>query len=328
MRYLRFLQHGRRMISEPQKARGALIIFGLCAALRICCAQALVPRAYIVTPIHTNALTLSYSLMDGDVVFDPSFPIANASGRIGNEIVSYFHTMSFFGRSANVAAVLPYAIGHFKGTVNGVPGTLYRSGLAPATFRISVNLMGAPAMTVKEYAKWRQRLLIGASLTVSTPTGQYDPKRLINIGNNRWAFKPEVGLSRRWRSWVLDSYAAVWFFTANDNFFSTAPGSVGPNRQTQEPMGSVEAHLSYDFKPRMWVSIDGNYWYGGETSLNGVATPTTLQANSRIGATAAVPISKHQSLKFSYSRGTYVRFGGNFQNLSIAWQYSWIGRPN
>jgi hypothetical protein len=93
-------------------------------------------------------------------------------------------------------------------------------------------------------------------------------------------------------------------------------------------MGSVEAHLSYDVKPRLWFSLDGNYWYGGETSLNGVATPTTLQANSRIGGTAAIPISKHQSLKFSYSRGTYATFGGDYQTVSGAWQYSWLERPN
>jgi hypothetical protein len=183
-------------------------------------------------------------------------------------------------------------------------------------------------MTADEFGKWRQKTLVGVSLTVSTPTGQYDPSRLINTGVNRWAFKPELGLSRRWGSWVVDTYAAVWFFTPNDNFFSNAPGSTGPNRQTQEPMGAIEAHLSYDVKPRFWFSLDANYWYGGETSLNGVVTPTTLQANSRLGATAAIPIGTHQSLKFSYSDGTYISFGGDYQDISVAWQYSWHGRPN
>lgn len=183
-------------------------------------------------------------------------------------------------------------------------------------------------MSLQEFSKWRQKTLIGASLTVSTPTGQYDPSRLINIGVNRWALKPEVGLSRRWGSWILDAYGAVWFFTTNHNFFSKAPGSVGPNQQTQNAMAATEVHLSYDVKPRLWVSLDANYWHGGETSLNGVPTRTTVQANSRLGATASIPISKHQSIKFSYSGGTYVQFGGNYQNLSVAWQYSWFGRPN
>jgi hypothetical protein len=88
-----------------------------------------------------------------------------------------------------------------------------------------------------------------------------------------------------------------------------------------------EGHLSYDFKPRLWVSLDGNFWYGGETSLSGVPTAKTTERNSRIGATASLPISKHQSLKFSYNNGAYINYGGNFQNVSVAWQYSWIGWP-
>jgi hypothetical protein len=191
-----------------------------------------------------------------------------------------------------------------------------------------VNLVGAKAMNAEEFSRWKQKMVIGASLLVETPTGQYDGTRLINVGEHRWAFKPEIGFSRRFGHWLVDAYGSAWFYTPNDDFFSNAPGSTGPNRQTQEPMGAVEAHLSYDITPRMWVSLDGNYWYGGVTSLNGVETPTTLQANSRLGATAAIPITKHQSLKFSYSRGTYVTFGGNFQNVSAAWQYSWSGRPN
>jgi hypothetical protein len=308
--------------------RSAVMLCSLCIALtRLCEAQSLSPRAYITVPIHSNAVTLTYSLNAGNVVFN-GLPVTNSGGRIGAEIFSYFHTFDCFGRSANVTVLLPYAIGHFHGDVNGVEQKLYRSGLGATAGRMSVNLVGAKAMNAQEFSHWRQKLVIGASLTVEAPTGQYDSTRLINVGDHRWSLKPEIGLSRRFGHWLVDAYGAVWFFTPNDDFFSNAPGSTGPNRQTQKPMGTVEAHLSYDVKPRLWVSVDGNYWYGGATSLNGVETPTTLQANSRLGATAAIPITKHQSLKFSYSGGTYVTFGGNFQNVSAAWQYSWMGRPN
>jgi Putative MetA-pathway of phenol degradation len=307
---------------------GMLTILTLCAALRHCGAQGLSPRAYVITPVRSNAVTLTYQLQAGDVVFS-SIPVQNSHGRIGTEICTYFHTMNLFGRSANLNVSLPYGVGHFNGEVVGVEQKLYRSGLAPLTGRLSVNLIGAPAMVPSEFVKWSQKTLLGASLTVVTPTGQYDPARLINVGDNRWEFKPEVGFSRLFKKkWIFDAYGAVWFFTANDNFFRNAPGTNPPNKQTQEPMGAVEMHLSYDVKPRCWVSVDGNYWYGGATSLNGKQTPTTLQANSRIGATAAIPINKHQAVKFSYSAGTYVTFGGNFQNVSVAWQYSWLGRPN
>jgi|SRR5215469_8440792 len=310
------------------KVRNALMLCSLCIALtRLCEAQSLSPRAYVIVPIHSNALTLTYSLNSGNIIFN-GLPITNSSGKVGSEIVGLFHTFDFFGRSANVTLLLPYAQGHFRGDVNGVPLDVYRSGLGTAAARVSVNLFGAKAMDIQEFSRWKQKTVIGASLIVQTPTGQYDDRRLINVGDHRWSFKPEIGFSRRWGHWLLDAYGGVWLFTANDDFFSNYPGSTGPNLQTQEPMGSVEGHLSYDVKPRMWVSFDGNYWYGGKTSLNGVQTPTTLQANSRLGATAAIPITKHQSLKFSYSGGTYTTFGGNFQNVSAAWQYSWIGRPN
>jgi hypothetical protein len=308
--------------------RPAMALFSLCLLSRLLSAQGLSPRAYVISPIHSNAVTITYTLQDGNVVFDASIPITGSTGRIGTETATLFHSFNFFSRSANLNVSLPYSIGHFQADVNGEPIKLYRSGLNSTTIRLSANLFGAPAMTPAEFGKWHQKLTVGASLTVSTATGQYDGTRLINIGNNRWAFKPEVGVSRRWNKWVLDAYGAVWFFTPNDNFFSNAPGSKGPNRQTQEHMGAVEAHLSYDVKPRLWFSLDGNYWHGGETSLNGVLTPTSLQANSRLGATASFPIGKHQSLKFSYSAGTYTTFGGDFQTVSAAWQYSWLGRPN
>jgi hypothetical protein len=213
--------------------------------------------------------------------------------------------------------------------VNGIQGEIYRSGLLDAVFRFSVNLKGAPAMSPQEFRSWRQKTLIGASLTVVAPTGQYDPTRLINQSSNRWAFKPEVGFSRRRGRWVVDVYGGVWFFTTNPEFFSHNQFNPGTTTQSQKPVGAFEGHLSYDVKhnPRFWVSLDGNFWFGGRTRLNGVENALTLQRNSRIGGTVAMPITQHQSLKFSYSYGAYIRYGGNYQNVSAGWQYSWLGKP-
>src|SRR5262249_54791666 len=104
--------------------------------------------------------------------------------------------------------------------------------------------------------------------------------------------------------------------------------SPGTNRQTESPVGSFEGHLSYDFKPRLWLSLDANFWFGGRTSLNGVPNTVTVQRNSRVGATGSVPLTTHQSVKLSYSNGAYIKYGGNYQNVSIGWQYSWVGRPD
>jgi hypothetical protein len=143
----------------------------------------------------------------------------------------------------------------------------------------------------------------------------------VNWGINRWAFKPEFGYSERWGNWVLDAYAGVWFYTTNEAF-----GPVG-KPQNESPIGSFEGHFSHDFKPGTWASLDGNFWWGGTTSLSGIRNLATRQTASRIGGTFAWRFNKHQSLKGSYSAGTYSRFGGNYQNVSVAWQYSWLGLP-
>ena len=298
----------------------------LSAAITLGCLQALsaqdlAPRAYVITPLHSNAITLTWSFFDGSISTNSAGPISGATGKYGVPTFNYYHSFSLFGRSANVLASLPYGVGNFKGTVLGAEREAYRSGFADSVYRISVNLKGGPAMPVQKFGKWKQKVLLGASVRVVAPTGQYDPARLINWGTNRWSFKPEFGYSQRRGHWLLDAYAGVWLFTRNRAFFP------GTSSQTQSPMGAIEGHLSYDFKPFLWASLDGNFWLGGKTSINGVQNPLTEQRDSRIGGTVSVPIAKGQMLKLSYSRGTFVRFGGDYQNLSVGWQYSWLGRP-
>jgi hypothetical protein len=296
--------------------------------LQIVSAQDLAPRAYIITPLHSNAVTLIYSYYDGSINFNGALPVSDAKGRYNVPVFSLYHSFSLFGRSANVVAALPYAIGTFQGTVAGAGQSLYRSGLADSTYRFSINLKGGPAMAPREFVKWQQKVLLAIGLKVIAPTGQYDPTKLINWGTNRWSFKPEFAYSQRFGKWILDGYAGAWFFTTNHDFWSRNAFYAGTRSQSQNPIVAFEGHLSYDFKQGYWVSLDGNYWFGGITSINGIENPITKQSNSRIGATGAIRLARHQSLKFGYSNGSYIRFGGNYQNVSVAWQYSWLGRPN
>ncbi len=285
-------------------------------------AQTLAPRAYVITPTGGNAITLSWSFFDGGVNLNGTLPVTGATGVYHVPTISYYHSFSLFRRSANITGFLPYGVGTFQGSVLGTHQQIYRSGLLDLEFRFSVNLKGGRAMSAQEMATWKQKTLLGASLSVIPPTGQYNSLHLINWSIHRWAIKPELGYSRRWGNWLLDGYAGVWFYTTNNAFFSMP----NPQPQTEQPIGSFEGHLSYDFtKQRCWVSLDGNFWYGGATGLNGVSNPGTRQTSSRIGATAAFPLGKHQTIKTSYSNGTYVRFGGNYQSVSVAWQYSWLG---
>src|SRR5208283_4151735 len=309
------------MAVRSRLAFWALLVGMLMARAR---AQDLSPRAYLITAVHSNAVTLTESFYDGGLNFAGTVPITGATGTYSVPVFTYYHSLDFFGRSANINLALPYGVGTFSGHVLGTDRSIYRSGLLDFTMRFSVNLKGGPAMQAREFAKWKQKMILGASLKVVAPTGEYNPTKLINWGINRWAFKPEFGYSQRWGHWILDGYAGVWFYTTNDASFNKPL----PTPQTEEPVGSFEGHLSYDFKKqRMWASLDGNFWFGGVTALNGIRNPASRQTASRIGGTFAYPITKHQSLKFSYSDGTYTRFGGDYNNVAVAWQYSWLGRP-
>jgi len=314
-------------LSAPILGRISLLLL-LISLSGLADAQDLASRAYVITPVHSNAVVLTYSFFDGDLVFDNSVPVTGATARASISIFSYFHSLSLFGRNASITASLPYGVGNVRGTVMDNETKAYRSGLFDSSFRLSVNLLGGPAMSVRDFLKWRQKTILGASLRILAPTGQYDPTKLINYGANRWGFKPELGVSQRWGHWLVDGYGGVWFYTTNHEFFSRNQYSPGTNVQKQDPIAAFEGHLSYDVKPRLWTSFDGNFWFGGRTSINGVQNPNSLQRNSRIGGTVSFPVSRHQSIKASYNRGAYIRYGGNFNNVSVGWQYSWVGRPD
>jgi outer membrane putative beta-barrel porin/alpha-amylase len=304
-----------------------------CLAVAVCPltrlhAQDLLPRAYVITPVHANAVVLTWSYFNGGVDFNGLVPITDQSAIYSIPIFSYYHSFSFLGRSANITGSLPYGVGTFQASAQLSAGEVhrqsYKSGLVDSGFRLSVNLKGGPAMPAKEFAQWKQKVLLGASVRVIAPTGQYDPHRLINWGINRWAFKPEFGYSQRWGNLVLDGSAGVWFYTMNNASFSIP----APAPQTLEPIGSFEGHLSRDFgQRRFWASLDGNFWFGGIASLNGIQNSETRRTSSRIGGTASFPLNKHQSIKASYSISSYTRIGGSYQNVSVAWQYSWLGKP-
>ena len=289
-------------------------------------AQDLTPRAYVATPVGSSAVIVVYAFADGELLFDPTLPITDATGTVHTPAVSYYYALDVFGRSANVTGVLPYAVGELRGKLAGNERVVERSGVGDTVLRFAVNLYGNPARRPLEFIKTPPaRSILGASIKVTAPTGQYYPERLVNIGTNRWAFKPELGFSQRVWQLVLDMYGGVWLFTDNHDF-SPTPQTAGATR-SQDPIAALEFHLSYDVKPRLWISGDINYWRGGRTSVNGSKGIETLQANSRVGVTGSVPLTSHQALKVSYSDGVLVRIGGNFRVLSVGWQYSWFGLP-
>jgi hypothetical protein len=281
-------------------------------------AQEMEPRAYSPAPVGVNFLVASYTRSAGDVLFDPSSQATDVTARVQASVVGYSRTLGLLGRASSITLALPYLVGNFSGNVGEQHATADRSGFGDARLRVAVNLIGGPALSPRAFAAREPAAAIGVSLSVVAPTGEYDPARLINIGANRWSFKPEVGITREFGPWFVEGAAGVWLFTDNTNYF-------GGQTRHQDPLATFQFHAGYTFRPGLWLAANATYYAGGRSSVSG-AQKEDLQGNTRFGATLSVPMDRHWSAKLAWSNGFVTRAGGDFTTWSIALQYRWFDR--
>ncbi len=294
------------------------VAFGLITAVlmgAIAKAQDAEPRSYTNTPVGLNFLIAGYLYSEGKIAFDPSSSVTDAQFHSHTGVLAYVRSFDVGGQSAKFDVILPYSSFSAHGLVDGQPKQREMSGFGDPRFRFSVNLFGAPALSVKEFANYQQDLIIGISAQVSAPLGQYDNSKLLNLGNNRWSFRPELGISKAWGPWTLEVAPSVTVFTENTDF-------LNGNTFAQAPIYLVQGHIIYNFRSGAWISLDGTYFSGGRTTLNGVRGDNE-QANTRAGLTVALPVDRYNSIKLNASTGISTRTGSEFSIFGVAWQYRW-----
>lgn len=293
---------------------GALIFFSKVSPVN---SQDLEPRAYTNIPTGLNFILAGYGYTTGGVLFDPAVPLENAHINVHGSVFAYARSLNIGGLSGKFDMILPYA--WLSGSADFQGQTVYRdiSGLGDPRLRMSVNFLGAPAIPLSGFKDYKQDLVVGASLQVFLPLGQYDPDRLVNIGTNRFTFKPELGLSKRVGPMQLELTGGAAFYTVNHEFYQ------GKTR-SQKPIGSIQGHLNYNFPKGIWAAVDGTYYWGGKTILDGIEG-NDLQKNTRLGITFALPLNLHTSLKLNLSTGVSTRTGSDFDAIGVIWQYRWGG---
>ena len=280
-------------------------------------AQELEPRAYSPSPVGTSFLVVAASRSAGGVLTDPTIPIENVDAKVGVLVLGAGHTLGIAGRQLLVLAAVPITWAEAAGDIGEDRRTASRRGLADPRFKASMILSGARALKPAEFAKTPQRTVVGASVVVAPPLGQYDGTKLVNLGANRWSFKPEVGVSRRIDQWTVEGYAGVWLFTTNEQFYT------GSSVRRQDPILSLQGHVSYSFPNRSWLAFNGTWYTGGRSSVNDV-DKLDLQRSTRLGATFSWPLPARQSIKVSYSAGATTRIGGDFRTIAVGWQKVWF----
>ena len=278
-------------------------------------AQDLEPRQYSNAPIGLNFFVAGYVDQEGSVLFDPAIQLENAALSIEGPALGYARSLAFGGMSGKVDMGVARACLSGSADFQGQRYARDVCGWTDAKMRVSVNFIGAPALTMQEFAQNRQNLVVGASLQLTAPVGDYDPARLANIGSNRWAAKAELGISKAVQRWTFELAAAGTFHEDNPEFF-------GGSLREQDPIYSLQVHIVRVFMSGHWIAVDSTHYRGGRTTLDGTVN-ADFQSNDRLGLTGSIPVNRRQSVKVYMSRGVSTRTGTDFDVLGAAWQYRW-----
>ena len=278
-------------------------------------AAELEPRAYTNAPVGLNFLIAGYANSEGGLSTDSASPIQDAHLNINTGVLAYARSLDVWGKSGKFDIIMPFSDLSGTALVSGQPAERQVSGLNDARIRFSVNFIGAPALSMQEFADYRQALIVGASVQVSVPIGQYDPNRLVNIGSNRWFIKPDIGISKALGAYTLEFSTGVIFFTRNNDYY-------GGGTLEQDPVSTTQAHITYSFAGGMWAALDATYDFGGRTTVNGVQQDDA-QESSRFGATLAMPLNRNYSIKPYVSTGVSIRTGSDYNLAGLLLQYRW-----
>ena len=273
------------------------------------------PRAYANTPVGINFLLAGYVYSEGGLSTAGSSPIKDAQLEMHTGVLAYARSLDVWGNSGKIDVILPYSALSGTATVAGQPRERDVSGFNDPRFRFSVNFYGAPALSLQEFENYQQDIIVGASVQVSAPLGQYDNDKLVNLGNNRWFIKPDIGISKAWGGLSLELSAGVYFFSKNDDFF-------GGKTLEQDPIYTAQAHVTYSFGRGIWAALSFNHDYGGRTTIDGVQSDD-LQQNSQVALTLALPVNRNNSIKLYANTGTHTNTGTDFDMVGIVWQFRW-----
>ena len=285
-----------------------------------CQGQDIEPRRWSHLPIGGNFAGAGYAYTTGDIYFDPALKLEDVEFDLQTLAVKYIHSFEVLGKSARVDLTQPYQFGGWSGLVNGVPTKVEREGFADTFVRLAVNWYGAPPLEGKEFAAYRAQAdsetIIGMGLVLQLPTGQYYDDKLINLGGNRFTFRPQLGVVHNWGKWSAELTAAALFFTDNNDFFNG-------KQLEQDPAYNIDAHLIYTISPGLWLAGSFGYLGGGVTTVNGVSSDNS-QENLGWGFSVGIPINRAVGLKFAYI-GTRTQVGTGFDSdtfataLTVAW---------
>ncbi len=226
------------------------------------------PRVFLPAPVGTNALSVTWMDLASNMNFAGSILIPEADVTSTIVAINYNRYFAIGNRLAEIWAT--GIAGNVDGTVRTTPlGILSSevSGIADPYLAIRVGLSGAPALDLAAFMKTPQNVQVFALAGISLPLGEYKQSRALNLGTNRWSLRLGLPIaiplgSKPGATW-LEIHPNMYLYGDNDAPFMAS-------KRSQKVLYVVESHLSHNFTPKFWASIDMRYQHGGETTTDGV----------------------------------------------------------
>jgi hypothetical protein len=291
----------------------AAVLAGFCLLIPIAInAQDVQPRVYAPAPTGVNLITLGYAYSTGAVLFDKTVPIDNATGDIHSFNIAYSRSIAVLGMAGRADLAVPFVTGNWEGKVEKSMQSTSRTGIGDPVLRYSLFIFGAPALTRDEFANFQPKTIVGLTLRIQLPLGQYDANKLINLGSNRWVFSPQVGVWHVLGRVTFEAYAGVWLFTKNNEF-------LGTQTKSQDPLYTFQVHASYLFHNGIWIAVSSRQSLGGAVTVGG-GQSSDPETNNRLGFTFSVPVMSRYALKLFATTGVTATVGNDYSTFGAAWQ--------
>jgi hypothetical protein len=299
-----------------RRLRVAAVVAALAHLPHQASAQFADPRNYENTAAGTSQLELSYAFVRADASIDTSLTITGARLHLNQAILDYTRYFGVLHRLVWVEGAVPVAA--LGGSISGtnIHGSV--NGAGDSSFGAAMLLKGGPALTLEQFRDYRPTTTLGASVTLTVPTGAYDPDKILNLGAARWSFKPEIALSHpfgRDQKWDVDGYANVYFYTDNTSY-------RGRELLRQQSLPGFEGHLSYAFADSAWAALDARYSFRGSTVVDGVFQDNPQQ-NVIIGSEVNVALNPRSSVVFEVAKAVVHVNGPAVVGFSVKYDYTW-----
>ena len=274
------------------------------------------PHSYDNTPVGLNQLELSYAYVHANASIDTSFIITDAKLNLNQGKIDYTHYFGFLHRLLWVEAAVPFA--NLSGSVSGTSIHGSVTGVGDSNYALGILLKGGPALSAAQFEDYKPTTTLGVSLTMSAPTGLYHPSRILNLGSDRWWFKPEIALAHPFgpeQKWEVETYANIYVYTDNTSYH-------GREILRQQPLPGVEGHISYSFNDRFWASLDTRYSFRGTTAVNGI-DQNNAQRNFILGSEMDISLNSRNSLVFEFAKAVVHHNGPALVGFSVKYDYIW-----